>query len=124
MTTAPTLNFILLHVDDVAAVRPFYTEKLGLAVLDEQPGFVQFARPDGSGASLALTERAATTKPTQTVELWWYVDDADAAHADLADRGVEIASPPTDMPFGRTFSIHDPAGHTLFLLQLAPGVKP
>ena len=46
------------------------------------------------------------------------MDDADATCAELQARGVAIAGPPTDMPFGRTFSIKDPAGATLYMLQL------
>lgn len=109
------LNFVLVHVDDVAPARAFYTEKMGLAVADEQPGFVQFAQPGGRGAAFAIIERGA-----EVPELWWDVENADAAYAELKRQGVEILSEPEDRPFGRTFSIKDPAGNALHLLQQAP----
>jgi predicted enzyme related to lactoylglutathione lyase len=111
------LNFVFVHVRDIAQVRAFYTEKLGLVVEAEAPGFVQFARPDGEGATFALGVEA-NAQPAADPELWWYVKDADAVHAELVRRGVEIASEPKDEPFGRAFSIKDPAGNTMYLLQL------
>ena len=109
------LNFVLVHVDDVATARAFYTEKLGLTVADEQPGFVQFAQPGGRGAAFAVVERGA-----EVPELWWDVEDADAAYAELKRQGVSVLSEPEDRPFGRTFSIKDSSGNTLHLLQQTP----
>jgi len=109
-----SLNFVIFSVPNLAEARRFYTEKLGLAVAAEQPGFIQFERPDGSGATFALGEDAAA-KPFQNVELWWAVEDVDATHAALVAQGVEIVDPPTDMPFGRTLAIKDPAGNTLHM---------
>ncbi len=107
------LNFVMMHVHDVEGTSAFYADKLGLTVEARQPGFVQFA-PTGGGAAFALGQEEAG----EAVELWWYVDDADAEHAALRDRGVEIVSPPVDVPFGRTFAIKDPEGATLYMLQL------
>lgn len=114
------LNFVMLHVRDFEEARAFYTEKLGLAVVDEQPQFVQFAQPGGQGASFAMGV-SAEAQPFGDPELWWYVDDADVAHAALVAKGVEIAAPPVDMPFGRTFAIKDPAGNTLYIMQPRQG---
>lgn len=108
------LNFVIVHVPDVAQARAYYTEKLGFTVENDVPGFVQFKQP--GGASFAIVPE--TAEAPDRIELWWFVDDADATCAELQARGVEIASPPTDMPFGRTFSIKDPAGTTLYMLQL------
>jgi len=110
------LQFVLAHVADLAAARAFYTEKLGLTVAAEQPGFVQFAQPGGKGAWFALSE-SANARTFSDPEFWWYVDDADVACADLNGRGVEIAEQPHDMPFGRVFTIHDPAGNILYMLE-------
>jgi len=110
------LNFIMLHVPDVAEARKFYTEKLGFSVEDEQPGFVQFKQP--SGATFAIAQNPADSQ-SEDVELWWFVDNADTTFAQLVEQGVEVVHTPTDEPFGRTFSIKDPAGHRLYMLQLA-----
>ncbi|WIG61863.1 MAG: hypothetical protein OJF49_004612 [Ktedonobacterales bacterium] len=108
---------MFLHVPDVAAARAFYTQKLGFAVEAEAPSFVQFAQSNGQGAYLALGQETATT--AKEPELWWYVDDADATFAALVAQLVEVVTPPTDMPFGRTFAIKDPDGQILNFLQLA-----
>jgi predicted enzyme related to lactoylglutathione lyase len=108
------LDFVLLHVPNLAAARAFYTEKLGFAVEDENPGFIQFRRP--SGAIFALQQDDAA-KPYSGVELWWLIESADQTHADLSANGVSIVAPLADQPFGRAFSVADPAGNTLNLFQ-------
>lgn len=107
------MQFVVVHVPAVAAVEAFYTETLGLSVAARNTGFLQLA--PGGGASVALGEAAGR----DPIELWWYVDDAEAELARLQARGVEIVQPIVDMPFGRTFAIKDPAGTTLYMLQPA-----
>lgn len=109
------LNFVFVQVANLAAARAFYTEKLGLTVKGEQPGFVSFAQPGGSGATFALGENPQA-RPFDQPELWWYVADADAAHAALAEKDV-VLGPLENQPFGRTFTFKDPAGNTLYVLQ-------
>ena len=109
------LNFVIAHVADIEEARAFYTQKLGFTVQDQQPGFVQFQQP-GSGATFAVAQETADAP--DRVELWWFVENADSAHAAMRDRGVEIVRAPKDEPFGRAFSIKDPSGNTLNMLQL------
>ena len=110
------LNFVMLHVPDIEQARAFYTEKLGFAVEDQQPAFVQFKQHAGIGAIFALQEQA-NVAPHQGVELWWMVDNADATYATLVSHGVETVSHPSDEPFGRAFTIKDPAGNIINLFQ-------
>lgn len=111
------LNFILVHVNDIEKVLPFYTQKLGLEIEDQQPGFVQFKQPMGTGAILALSQEGDGTTDGN-VELWWLVDDADATHDELSAKGVLIVQPLEDQPFGRTFAIQDPLGNKLYMMKL------
>ena len=114
------LQFVILHIPDVQQVRAFYIEKLGFEVEDEQPDFIQFKAQQG--ATLALSK--GDPKPTsegEGIELWWFVDDADATYAELTAKNVRIGREPIDEPFGRTFSIIDPAGNSLYMLQLRRG---
>ena len=46
------------------------------------------------------------------------VRDADALHKTLVARGVAIVSAPEDKPFGRAFSIKDPANNVINFYQL------
>ena len=111
------LNFIMIHVADVDAAKKFFTEKLELEVETQLPDFVQFKLPGGNGAALAVGK--GDTTPDIGTELWWYVENVDAAFKTLEQRGVTVKEPLTDMPFGRTFSIEGPGGYVLYLLQLA-----
>ncbi len=110
------LDFVMLHVPDLEQARAFYTEKLGFAVEGQQPGFVQFKKHDGMGAIFALQEHVGVS-PHQGVELWWIVDNADATYTTLVSHDVEIASQLSDEPFGRAFTIKDPAGNTINMFQ-------
>lgn len=107
------MQFVVVHVPAVAAVEAFYAETLGLAVADRNPAFLQLA--PGGGATVAFGEAPGR----DPIELWWYVNDAEAELARLEERGVPIVQPLVDMPFGRTFAIKDPAGTTLYFLQPA-----
>lgn len=109
------LQFVIRHVEDVAAVRAFYTEKLGFAVVIDQSDFVQFAAPNGAILGVARDTGNPEDLP---IELWWVVDDADAVHAELQAKGVEIAIPLRDEPFGRTFAVKDATGGYSHMLQL------
>jgi len=111
------LQFVMLHTDDIAAARAFYADRMGLTVVTDSPTFLQFASPTGKGADLAVG--ALTPDVSHEPELWWYVDDVDAAHATLVTQGAAIVAPLTDMPFGRFCATKDPAGYTVYLLQLA-----
>ena len=114
------LQFVMVHVPDVQQARAFYTEKMGFVVEDEQPDFVQFKA--AQGATFAIAKGAVTpTVEGEGIELWWFVDDADATYAELAAKDVQVGGQPIDEPFGRTFSLKDPAGNTLYMLQLRMG---
>ncbi|HMA35072.1 MAG TPA: VOC family protein [Chloroflexia bacterium] len=109
------LNFVMLHVPDVAEARAFFVDKLGLELEDDTPGFLQFKATHG-GAALGVGQPPPGA--AEGAELWWFVDDADAAHADLVAKGVTILEPPADQPFGRSLAIRGPGGQALYLLQL------
>ena len=111
------LNFVILHVSNMEGETAFYTDKLGFEVEAKSPGFVQFKQSPG-GAIFALLPDE-NPQPLSGVELWWTVADTDAVYDQLRQRDVEIVSPPTDQPFGRTLSIKDPAGNTLNMFRPA-----
>jgi hypothetical protein len=55
---------------------------------------------------------------TDETELYWLVDDAEAAFADLSLR-AEVAAPLRELPFGKVFGLKDPAGRPQYVLELA-----
>lgn len=113
------LNFMILYVRDMDKSRAFYTEILGMEVVEalSSPTFVTL-RPAG-GAMIGLQDKTAAKFPpgkeTQSgsVELSFEVDDVDAIWKHWKDNGVELVSDPTDLPFGRYFLAKDPEGHYL-----------
>ena len=110
------LEFVLIHVPDVAAARAFYTQKLGFQIEEERPDFLQFTQQLG-GAVFAIGQGDSPRTSDGGIELWWSVSDADATYRDLIAKGVESLEDPHDMPFGRAFSIKDPAGNRISMFQ-------
>ena len=106
------LNFVILHVRDIAAARDFYKETFDLSLEGASADFVQFTLHGGATFALQRDEHPAATA---TIELWWQSPDVDAHYEALKRRDVEIVSEPQDMPFGRTLSIKDPEGNVVNL---------
>lgn len=102
---------IILYVDDPTTSARFYHALLGVAPIQQSPGFVLFPLP--GGANLGLWRRDDVTPAGRDGELTLTTDDPDAVHALWAERGCRIIQPPTDMGFGRNVLITDPDGHRL-----------
>ena len=111
-------GFALEYVRDVDTAKRFFVEVLGLEVERDHPTFVQFKAGDGARYAIASDEPmdpGAADKP----ELWWVVDDAEAAYRQISAR-AEVSMPPRQMPFGTCFGVRDPAGQVHYLLEFAP----
>lgn len=114
----PTFNFALLHVADETASAAFYSEMLGIPIIEHKPGFAML--PLGEGVMLGLWQHE-TVAPTSSGQSGaseigvGVADDAavTALHAAWHARGVTILQAPTPMPFGMTFVAQDPDGHRL-----------
>ena len=115
MTTRARFGFVLEYVSDLEAVKRFYVEVLGLEVEREHPVFVQFKDQAGSSFAIASDESLGGSRDP---ELYWLVDDAEAAFSDLSQK-AEVSLPLQQMPFGKVFAIKDPAGQPQYLIQLA-----
>jgi catechol 2,3-dioxygenase-like lactoylglutathione lyase family enzyme len=110
MSNKPQFGFVVEYVKNVEEAKRFYVEVLGLEVERSHPTFVQF----GSFAIAGDESLTGTEEP----EVYWLVDDAEAAFNDLAQK-TEIYRPLKQMAFGKVFGIKDPAGRPCFLLELA-----
>jgi len=111
----PDFNFLLLHVADDAASATFYSELLGIPVLDRKPGFAMLPLRDGVMLGLWARETVEPESSGQTgaSEIAFAVADVEATHAEWQRRGVTIIQAPTLMSFGMTFVAVDPDGHRL-----------
>ena len=115
MTSKPRFGFVLEYVADVDAVKRFCVDVLGLEVEREHPTLVQFR--DQAGAAFAIASDESLSGRNDP-ELYWVVDDAEVAFRDLAGT-VAVGLPLTEKPFGKVFSVTDPAGQPHFLLEFA-----
>ena len=109
--------FPTLRITDYARSKRFYVEGLGFRIDWENrfdardPVFLQLTR---DGLSLYLSEHSGDGPVGALVHL--YVPDVDAWHAEILSRGLTVAFPPRDEPWGnRDLRILDPDGNQLCL---------
>jgi catechol 2,3-dioxygenase-like lactoylglutathione lyase family enzyme len=113
----------ILPADDLASARAFYVDALGFTVRfeatdDGRTGLLGVAR-----GSIWLTIDAPMSGHGRQACASLLVDDADAYFTEWRDR-VPIQAPPRDEPWGaRTFSVHDPAGNTIFVIGPLAGAS-
>lgn len=110
MPIQPQFGFILEYVTDIQAARRWYVEVLGLKVQREHAVFVQF-----EGFAIANDESLTGTREP---EIYWVVEDAEAAYRELAAKG-QAGGPPKQMPFGKVVVVNEPGGRPRFLLEWA-----
>ena len=114
------VDYTVIFVRDMAAMRRFYEQVLCFAVTRElSPGWIEYA-VGGNTLALArpsLTRNDAPMPPGSAgLQLAFRVarEEVDACAAELERHGIAIVSPPTDRPFGhRTLFFRDPDGNLL-----------
>jgi predicted enzyme related to lactoylglutathione lyase len=111
MATEMRLELIQVPVSDVDRAKSFYVEKVGFNddhdhTVSDEIRFVQLT-PPGSACSIALTTGAHEMEPGSIEGLQLVVEDADAARAELLERGVEASEVQT-FPWGRFVFFSDP----------------
>jgi predicted enzyme related to lactoylglutathione lyase len=121
MATEMRLELVQVPVSDVDQAKSFYVEQVGFNddhdhQVSDELRFVQLT-PPGSACSIALTTSAHEMKPGSIEGLQLVVEDADAARAELSERGVEV-SEVQDFPWGRFVFFSDPDGNGWALQQL------
>lgn len=110
---------MLLRPTDPERTRAFYGQTLGLAVqrefgTGEERGTVYFL----GGGSLEVSGRSETA-PAPGLQLWLQVEDAEAAHRELATAGAEVLRPPVKEPWGLIeMWIADPDGVRICVVEV------
>jgi predicted enzyme related to lactoylglutathione lyase len=107
------LELVQIPVADVDRAKAFY-ERVGFVAehdhqVSDELRFVQLT-PPGSACSISLTTGAHEMEPGSVEGLQLVVDDADAARAELLERGVEVGEV-QDFPWGRFVFFADPDGN-------------
>ena len=114
------IDYTVIFVRDMAAMRRFYEDVLGLALHRElSPNWLEY-RLGSNTLALARPSLTASDAPTPAgsaaLQLAFKVsaDDVDACADELLRNGVTLVSPPTDRAFGhRTLFFRDPDGNLL-----------
>jgi lactoylglutathione lyase len=126
MSTLQSVGAITLFVDDPARSKAFYEQAFGLTAIFEDESSVAFkfentivnllARPAARGLIEPATVAAPGSGSSFQLTIW--VDDADAACAELRSRGVDLINGPIDREWGmRTACFADPDGHVWEVAQ-------
>ncbi|HEV8281178.1 MAG TPA: VOC family protein [Candidatus Limnocylindrales bacterium] len=117
----------VLLAKDLAQARAFYHDRLGLEIILETEGKIEFRC--GGGTKLAISKSTTGTADSQT-QIAWEVDDLQAELGELRARGVPIEE--YDMPDLKTENgiadvgfawmawIVDPGKNALAIVQLKP----
>jgi predicted enzyme related to lactoylglutathione lyase len=115
------LELVQVPVSDVDRAKAFYVEQIGFNLdhdhqVNDELRFVQLT-PPGSACSIAIGTGLSQMAPGSVEGLQIVIEDADAAYAELKDRGVEV-SDVQDLPWGRFVFFSDPDGNGWALQQL------
>jgi predicted enzyme related to lactoylglutathione lyase len=115
------LELIPVPVSDVDRAKAFYTEMIGFNAdhdhqVTDELRFVQLT-PPGSACSISIGTGLTDMEPGSMKGLQVVIADADAAHAELSSRGVEVGDV-QEFPWGRFVFFSDPDGNTWALQQL------
>jgi catechol 2,3-dioxygenase-like lactoylglutathione lyase family enzyme len=114
------IDYTVVFVRDMAAMRRFYEDILGFPLLRElSPGWIEY-RVGNNTLALARPSLTAADAPTPnssaSLQLAFKVSvsEVDQCADELVRHGVDLLSPPTDRPFGhRTLFFRDPDGNLL-----------
>jgi predicted enzyme related to lactoylglutathione lyase len=114
------MELVQVPVSDVDRAKAFYVDQVGFNAdhdhrVSDELRFVQLT-PPGSACSIAIGTGMTKMAPGSVEGLQIVIDDADAAHAELKARGVEV-SDVQDLPWGRFVFFSDPDGNGWALQQ-------
>ena len=112
------LELVAVPVSDVDRAKAFYVEQAGFNAdhdhrVSDELRFVQLT-PPGSACSITIGTGVTDASPGSVKGLQLVVDDADAAHDELAGRGVDVTDV-QEFPWGRFVFFADPDGNNLML---------
>jgi catechol 2,3-dioxygenase-like lactoylglutathione lyase family enzyme len=111
----------VLLVDDVARAFDYYTRQLGFEghKWEQNPQHYAYVQRGGCYVHFACFSGVAPRPNSEVVppdmfDLYIYVDDVEALHAELVERGADILFAPLDTEYGlREIRVRDPFGYVL-----------
>ena len=117
------LELVAIPVSDVDRAKEFYVEGVGFNAdhdhtVSDELRFVQLT-PPGSACSIAIGVGVTDAAPGSVKGMQMVVTDIEAAHSELAGRGVEV-SDIQDFPWGSFVFFEDPDGNKWSVQQIQP----
>ncbi len=111
----------VLLVPDVHQAGDYYRDRLGFDVTyyDQLPDHYAYAARDGVYLHFACFHGAvprpnSNAAPPDMFDVYIYVDDVEAVHEELVDRGADVMQEPADQGYGlREIRVRDPNGYIL-----------
>ncbi len=99
--------------------RAFYVDFLGLNVAMDMGFIMTFVSPGNPTSQISVLHDDGSSALLPNVSIG--VDDVEKVYADAMDRGLKIAYPLTDEPWGvRRFFVVDPSGTVLNIMSHVP----
>jgi uncharacterized protein len=114
-----SIDYVELHVDDVAAAKEFYGGVFGWGFNDYGPTYAGIRAPDGDGEVGGITtgDRRGSGSPLVLMTS----QDLDASLDAVRGAGGEVVEGPFDYPGGRRFHFRDPSGNVLGVFEPSDG---
>ena len=118
---APSLVSLFLSISCLTGppARAFYVDFLGFNVGMDMGFLTTFVSPSNPTSQINVLhdDGSSALLPNVSIE----VEDVDKVYADATERGLEIAYPLTDEPWGaRRFFVVDPSGTVLNIMSHLP----
>jgi catechol 2,3-dioxygenase-like lactoylglutathione lyase family enzyme len=108
-------SIAIFTVRDVPASVAYYRDCVGFDVAFEYGVPISYVGLCSGEVSPHLVSAAQAPRPPGHAAVSIHVDDVDAVHADLVQRGARILNGPNDRDYGlRDFSIADIDGNMIF----------
>jgi predicted enzyme related to lactoylglutathione lyase len=111
----------VLLVEDVQRALEYYRDRLGFEIseYDRLPEHYGYASRDGCHVHFARFEGVRPrpnneVAPPDMFDIYIYVEDVDAFHSELVERGADLLHGPVDQGYGlREARVRDPHGYIL-----------
>lgn len=111
----------VLLVEDVQRALEYYRDRLGFEIseYDRLPEHYGYASRDESQVHFARFEGVrprpnSEVAPPDMFDIYFYVEDVDAFHSELVERGADLLHGPVDQGYGlREMRVRDPHGYIL-----------
>jgi catechol 2,3-dioxygenase-like lactoylglutathione lyase family enzyme len=116
-----TAHAAVLLVQDIGDAAYYYSERLGFDVkrYEANPNHYAYASRDDCHIHFACFKDAlprpnSVAAPPDMFDVYVYVDDVEALHEELVERGADIVLGPVDAVYGlREIRVRDPHGYIL-----------